>query len=240
VARILLVEDHAPLREQVAALLREAGHQVEEASDGRLALQEALAHPPELVLLDIGLPGQSGLRLCERLRLESAQHVPVLMLTARDQLQDKLAGFAAGGDDYLVKPFAPEELLARVSALVRRPQAGQAYLLRLGPLALDRRTHQAWRDGQPLALAPTPLAILRHLMEAHPRAVTRSALIRLLWNDDAPESDPLRSHIHLLRQGLDKPFEPGSRPLLATVHGVGYRLDIADGSAGDHTTQLQP
>lgn len=222
-AQILLVEDHAPLREQITALLREAGHRVEEASDGRLALQLALEHPPELLLLDIGLPGLDGLRLCERLREHSPRHVPVLMLTARDQLQDKLAGFAAGGDDYLVKPFAPEELLARVQALVRRPQAGSSYLLQLGPLTLDRRTQQAFREGQPLALPPTPLAILRLLMEAHPRALTRSALIRHLWDDDAPESDPLRSHVHQLRQVLDKPF---TQPLLKTVHGLGYRLDI--------------
>lgn len=220
--QLLLVEDHEALRTQIAALLRGAGHRVDEASDGRLALQQALAEPPDVLLLDIGLPGLDGLKLCERLRRESARQVPVLMLTARDQLEDKLAGFAAGGDDYLVKPFAGPELLARVAALARRGSAGQDYLLRVGPLSLDRRGVEAFRDGQRLALPPTPFAILRLLMESHPRALTRSELIRRLWDDEPPESDPLRSHIHQLRQLIDKAFE---QPLLKTVHGVGYRLE---------------
>jgi DNA-binding response OmpR family regulator len=220
--RLLLVEDHDALRTQIAALLGAAGHRVDEASDGRLALQQALADPPDVLLLDLGLPGLDGLRLCERLRRESPHHVPVLMLTARDQLPDKLAGFAAGGDDYLVKPFAGEELLARVQALARRGLAGQDYLLQVGPLSLDRRAGEAFRDGRRLALPPMPLAILRLLMEAHPRALTRSALIRQLWDDEPPQSDPLRSHVHQLRAVMDRPFE---RPLLTTVHGIGYRLD---------------
>lgn len=222
---LLLVEDHAPLREQIAALLRAAGHRVTEASDGRLALQAALGDAPDVLLLDIGLPGLDGLQLCEQLRAASPCHVPVLMITARDTLPDKLAGFAAGGDDYLVKPFDGEELLARVQALSRRGQAGQDYLLRVGPLSLDRRAQEAFRDGQRLPLPPTPLAILRLLMEAHPRALTRSRLIQRLWDDEPPDSDPLRSHIHQLRQVMDKPFD---RPLLTTVHGIGYRLDAGE------------
>jgi DNA-binding response OmpR family regulator len=220
--QLLLVEDHEALRTQIAALLRGAGHRVDEASDGRLALQQALAEPPDVLLLDIGLPGLDGLKLCERLRRESARQVPVLMLTARDSLDDKLAGFAAGGDDYLVKPFAGPELLARVAALARRGGAGQDYLLRVGPLSLDRRGAEAHRDGQRLALPPTPFAILRLLMEAHPRALSRSELIRRLWDDEPPDSDPLRSHVHQLRQLMDRPFD---QALLKTVHGVGYRLD---------------
>jgi DNA-binding response OmpR family regulator len=221
--QLLLVEDHEPLRTQIAALLRGAGHRVSEASDGRLALQQALDEPPDVLLLDIGLPGLDGLRLCERLRQQSARQLPVLMISARDALADKLAGFAAGGDDYLVKHFAGPELLARVQALARRGQAGEDYLLRVGPLSLDRRAAEAFRDGQRLALPPTPFAILRLLMEAHPRAMSRSELIRRLWDDEPPESDPLRSHVHQLRLLVDKPFE---RPLLKTVHGVGYRIEV--------------
>lgn len=222
-ANILLVEDHSALREQVAMLLRQAGYQVEEASDGRIALQQALDCLPDLLVLDIGLPGLGGLRVCERLRRESLRHVPVLMLTARDQLADKLAGFAAGGDDYLVKPFAPQELLARVQALLRRRRADGDHLLRVGPVTLDPHTQQAWREGVPLALPPTPFTILQLLMESHPRALTRSHLIRHLWADEAPDSDPLRSHIHVLRQTLDRRFP---EPMLKTVHGVGYRLAV--------------
>ncbi|HEX5684565.1 MAG TPA: response regulator transcription factor [Ideonella sp.] len=230
---VLLVEDHAPLREQIAALLQRHGHRVEEASDGRQALQMALDAPPDVLLLDIGLPGLDGVQLCRRLRARSARHVPVLMLTARDALTDKLSGFDAGTDDYLVKPFANEELLARVLALGRRGGAGQDYLLSIGSLSIDRRSREAWRRGQRLALPPTAFGILQLLAEAWPRALTRSELIRRLWDDDPPESDPLRTHLYQLRQHLDKPFD---MPMLRTVHGVGFRLesDAADsaGAAG--------
>lgn len=219
---VLVVEDHAPLREQIAALLRHSGHHVEEASDGRQALQMALDAPPDVLLLDLGLPGLGGLPLCQRLRAQSARHVPVLMLTARDTLADKLSGFDAGADDYLVKPFANEELLARLLALGRRSGAGQDYQLSVGTLSIDRRSREAWRGGQRLALPPTAFAILQLLAEAWPRALTRSELIRRLWDNDPPESDPLRTHLYQLRQQLDKPFD---QPMLRTVHGVGFRLE---------------
>ena len=221
---VLLVEDHAPLREQVAAALRAAGCRVSEAADGRLALQQAVDELPDVLVLDLGLPGLDGLQVCRRLRAQAARHVPVLMLTARDALPDKLQGFEAGADDYLVKPFAPEELLARVRALAQRPAAGRSSAWHVGPLQVDRRSGECWRDGQRLALPPTPAAILRLLAEAHPRALTRSELVRRLWDDEPPDSDPLRSHIHLLRQVLDKPH-PGA-PMLVTVHGLGFRLQV--------------
>jgi DNA-binding response OmpR family regulator len=232
--RVLVVEDHAPLREQIAALLQRAGHQVDEASDGRMALALALASPPDVLVLDLGLPGLGGLELCRRLRAQAAQPVPVLMLTARDSLPDKLAGFEAGADDYLIKPFAGDELLARVQALARRAGAGRDFRLHIGPLAIDRRSCEAWREGRLLTLPPTAFAILLLLAEAWPRALTRTELIRRLWDNDPPESDPLRTHLYQLRQQLDKPF---ATPLLHTVHGVGLRLQIAadkgtpDGSA---------
>ena len=218
---ILVVEDHAPLREQIAAVLVADGHRVDEAQDGRLALATALAQPPDVLVLDIGLPGLDGLAVCRRLRAHADAHVPVLMLTARDTLPDKLGGFDAGADDYLVKPFAFDELLARVRALGRRRAAGQDYLLRVGLLAIDRRAQQAHRAGQRLALPPIPFAILVLLAEAWPRALTRSELIHRIWNDDPPDSDPLRSHLYLLRQQLDRPFDTA---MLKTVHGVGFRL----------------
>jgi DNA-binding response OmpR family regulator len=221
----LVVEDHAPLRQQIASLLRSAGHRVDEASGGRMALRMVLAQPPDVLLLDIGLPELDGLSLCRRLRVQCDRHVPVLMLTARDTLADKLDGFAAGADDYLVKPFAGEELLARLSALARRRGAGADYLLRIGPLAVDRRAREASRDGERLALTPTSFSILLLLAEAWPRALARSDIIRSLWNDDPPESDPLRTHLYQLRQQLDRAH---AQPMLRTVHGVGYRLDSGD------------
>jgi DNA-binding response OmpR family regulator len=222
--RVLVVEDHAPLREQITTLLQAAGHRVDEARDGRIALALALASPPDVLVLDLGLPGLGGLELCRRLRAQAAQPVPVLMLTARDSLPDKLAGFDAGADDYLIKPFAGDELLARVQALARRAGAGRDYRLHIGPLAIDRRSREVWREGQRLALPPTAFAILLLLAEASPRALTRSELIRRLWDDDPPDSDPLRTHLYQLRQQLDKPF---ATPMLHTVHGVGLRLHFA-------------
>jgi DNA-binding response OmpR family regulator len=234
---VLVVEDHAPLREQIVALLVHAGYRVEEATDGRLALRSLLAEPPDLLLLDLGLPGLDGVSVCEQLRQLAPRHVPVLMLTAHDSLADKLQGFAAGADDYLVKPFASEELVVRVQALLRRKTAGQDYLLRIGSLQIDRRAQEAHRRGQRLMLPPTAFAILLLLAEAWPRALTRSALIHRLWDDDAPDSDPLRSHLYVLRQQLDRPF---ATPMLMTVHGVGFRLqtDGADAArAGSDAVQ---
>ncbi len=218
---VLVVEDHAPLREQIAGLLRGAGHRVDEASDGRIGLALALPSPPDVLVLDLGLPGLGGLSLCRQLRERATQPVPVLMLTARDTLPDKLEGFEAGADDYLVKPFAAEELLARVTALSRRAGAGRDYRLQVGELAIDRGSHEAWREGRRLVLPPTAFAVLLRLAEAWPRALTRSELIRRLWDDDPPESDPLRTHLYQLRQQLDRPF---AWSMLETVHGVGLRL----------------
>jgi DNA-binding response OmpR family regulator len=224
--RVLVVEDHGLLRAQVAGLLRDAGHVVEEASDGRLGLQMALEQPPDVLVLDLGLPGLDGVQLCRSLRESTPVHVPVLMLTARDSLQDKAQGFEAGADDYLVKPFAGEELLWRCRALSRRHRLGQPHVLVLGDLRLDRRRGRAERADQSLDLPPIAYQLLLHLAQAWPRTVTRSELVRSVWGDDSPESDPLRSHLYLLRQVLDKPF---ATPMLKTVHGVGYTLEVPDG-----------
>lgn len=218
---ILVIEDNAALSESLGVLMQGRGHRVDHAADARAGLQMALAEPPDVLVLDLMLPGMDGLRLCARLRAESDRHVPVLMLTARDTVADKLAGFAAGADDYLVKPFDNEELLARCLALSQRGRAGLAHTLRIGTLEIDRRTGVARRDGQALALRQTAHRLLMILAEAWPRPVTRSELIRRVWGDDPPDSDPLRTHLYLLRQALDRPFDT---PMLVTVHDVGFRL----------------
>jgi DNA-binding response OmpR family regulator len=148
------------------------------------------------------------------------------MLTARDSLDDKAEGFAAGADDYLVKPFAGEELLWRCRALSRRHRLGQPHVLVLGDLRLDRTRGRAERAEQRLDLPPIAFQLLLHLAQAWPRIVTRSELVRSVWGDEPPESDPLRSHLYVLRQVLDKPF---AVPMLKTVHGVGYTLDVPGG-----------
>ncbi|WP_219339738.1 response regulator transcription factor [Luteimonas salinisoli] len=220
--RILVIEDSHGLRASIGALLEAHGHRADFAADGRGGLELALADPPDVLVLDLGLPGLDGLRVCAALRERADRHVPVLMLTARDALDDRLRGFEAGADDYLVKPFAGEELLARCLALSRRHRAGEPHLLRVGPLAIDRRSATAHRDGRPLELQQTPYRILLALAEAWPRTLTRSELVQRLWGDEVPPSDPLRSHLYLLRQALDRPFDT---PMLKTVHGVGFKLD---------------
>jgi DNA-binding response OmpR family regulator len=219
--RILVVEDHAGLRAQIVAVLAGAGWQVEEASDGRLALQMALQEPPDVLLLDLGLPGLDGLQVCLRLRAQADRHVPVLMLTARDTLDDKGRGFGAGADDYLVKPFAGEELLWRCRALARRGELGRSPVLERGPLRIDRRSGEVSCRGQPLAVSGQAWHLLVALAEAWPRTVGRSELLQQLWADEPPESDALRSHLYTLRQALGE-----AAPLVKTVHGVGLRLDV--------------
>lgn len=222
--RVLVVEDHGLLRAHIVSLLRDAGHVVEEASDGRLGLQMALEQPPDVLVLDLGLPGLDGVQLCRALRESTPVHVPVLMLTARDSLDDKAQGFAAGADDYLVKPFAGEELLWRCRALSRRHRLGQPHVLVLGDLRLDRTRGRAERANQCLDLPPIAYQLLLHLAQAWPRIVTRSELVRCVWGDEPPDSDPLRSHLYVLRQALDKPF---ATPMLKSVHGVGYTLELS-------------
>jgi DNA-binding response OmpR family regulator len=220
--RILIVEDNAALCASMGALIESHGHVADFAADGRTGLALALERPPDVLVLDLGLPGIDGLAVCARLRAQADRHVPVLMLTARDALDDKLKGFEAGADDYLVKPFAGEELVARCLALARRHRVGEAHRLAVGSLAIDRRSGQAWRHGQLLDLQQTPLRILVALAEAWPRTLTRSELVERLWGDAPPHSDPLRTHLYQLRQALDRPFEVA---MLKTVHGVGFRLE---------------
>ena len=220
--RVLVIEDHHGLRMALASLLASQGHRADFAADGRTGLQLALELAPDVVVLDLGLPGMDGLKLCSQLRAQSDRHIPVLMLTARDTLHDKLLGFQAGADDYLVKPFANEELLARCLALSQRHRVGAQHRLELGSLSIDRQTGTAYRHGQPLALQRIPFQILMALAEAWPRVLNRSELTDRVWPDETPPSDPLRSHLYTLRQALDKPF---AKPMLITVHGVGFRLD---------------
>jgi len=219
---ILVIEDNPALRAGMATLLEARGHRVAFAADGLSGLQMALDEPPDVLVLDLTLPGMDGLGVCSHLRERADRHIPILMLTARDTLADKLVGFQCGADDYLVKPFAGEELLARCLALAHRHVRREGHLLRIGSLEIDRRSGSATRSGQALELPQTAYRVLVLLVEAWPRTVTRSELIRRLWGDEAPPSDPLRSHLYLLRQILDKPFD---RPMLKTVHDVGFKLE---------------
>jgi len=226
--RILLIEDEPALAQNILDYLALSGHQTDYAADGKLGLQLALAGRFDVILLDLMLPRLDGLSLCQQLRAQSSVHTPVLMLTARDTLDDKIAGFGAGADDYLTKPFALAELMLRCQALARRA-APQQYSLQIGPLLLDRRSHQAFRDGSLLTLNPSCFALLQLLAEQYPALVSRQQLIDKLWPDEPPDSDTLKSHIYLLRQQLDKPF---AHAMLHTVHGVGFVLKPPAKDAG--------
>ena len=218
---ILLVEDNADLAETIITYVEAHGHRVHYAADGEAGLREALHRDFDVVLLDLSLPYRDGLELCAELRRRAFQRMPVMMLTARDTLDDKLAGFAHGADDYLVKPFSLAELLARIQALGQRRLLKQSYVLAIGPLAIDRQARTVTRNGEPLHLSPLLWDILLALAESAPNPVSRNELTLRIWGEDPPSSDALRAHMHLLRQVVDKPFDV---PMIETVHGVGFRL----------------
>jgi len=223
--RILLVEDQAALAASIIDFLESHGHRLDYAADGRQGLDLALGGSYDVVLLDLRLPVLDGLDVCRELRATAERYLPILMLTARDTLDDKVAGFDAGADDYLTKPFALEELLLRCNALGRRHQLHDAELMTIGDLTIDRRRRLATRAGQALALHNTPFDILVALAEAHPAVMTRSELTDRIWGDDLPASDALATHIYSLRQSLDRPFDA---PMLKTLHGVGFRLEVPE------------
>ncbi len=218
---ILLIEEDDAFAAKIADYLEARGHRMDFATDGAAGLSTAIATSPDIILLNTELPRIDGLALCKTLRQTATRHIPVLMLSARDTLEDKLAGFAHGADDFLVKPFALAELAARIDALSLRRCLGVDHQITIGSLIVDRQTKTAKRDGTNLRLSPILWEILLILAEAHPLPIARWDLTRRLWGDDPPTSDALRSHIHLLRLSLDKPF---SNPMLETVHGFGFRL----------------
>ena len=223
---ILLIEDNHDIAAMVGDHLEQSGHEVDYAADGITGLHLAVTAGADLIVLDLMLPGMDGLEVCRKLREEAKISTPILMLTARDTIEDKVAGLDAGGDDYLVKPFEMAELDARLRALLRRATgAVAAEILRVGDLELDTGTLEASRSGQRLNLTPIGLRLLTALLKASPRVLSRRDLERAVWGEVAPDSDALRSHLYNLRKAIDKPFE---RPLLHTVPGLGYRLASRD------------
>jgi len=223
--RVLIVEDNADIAENIGDYLETQGHVIDYAMDGIGGLHLALTQDFDVIVLDIMLPGMDGLTFCRKIREDAEKHTPILMLTARDTLSDKLEGFRAGADDYLVKPFAIEELAARIGVLVRRTDLPPHDLLRVADLEVDIGKMKVYRAGRPVELNRACLKILTMLMQAHPKVVTRRELEHALWGDTPPDSDALRSHIYALRRAVDKAFK---RPLIETVHGVGYRLVESD------------
>lgn len=218
---VLIIEDNHDICANIAAYLEKHGYVMDFAYDGISAMHLALTRPFDVIVLDVMLPGMDGLSFCQKLRTDADVETPVLMLTARDTLADKLMGFEAGADDYLVKPFALQELHARLQALGKRGLGKRARILTVGDLSLNRSTLQVHRAGQLIDLSQAGMRLLQRLMEEAPSVVTRDDLEALLWADEPPDGDVLRSHMYKLRQAVDKSFES---PLIHTVHRIGYRM----------------
>ncbi|RJX33707.1 MAG: DNA-binding response regulator [Oxalobacter sp.] len=225
--RILIIEDNADIVANLYAYLEPRGYTLDSAANGYGGLALAAQNEYDAVILDITLPGIDGLNLCRKLRDELRTATPVLMLTARDTIEDKVAGFDSGADDYLIKPFSLVEVEARIKALVRRARGTNVIgnALTVGDLSFDPSTLEAMRAGKPLSLTKTGYKLLGCLMREAPKVVPREKLEEEVWGDAPPDSDALRTHIHALRQAIDKAHP---HAMLRTVQGVGYRLVGSD------------
>ncbi len=219
--RILVIEDNRDILANILDYLELKGFTVDCAQDGLSGMHLALTEHYDLIVLDIMLPGMDGYQVCQKLRQDAGINTPIIMLTARDALDDRLKGLHAGADDYLIKPFALSELVARIQAVLRRSLGTNTRVLEVADLHYNLETLEVSRAGQALKLNPIGLKLLAVLMQRSPAVVRREALEETLWGDDVPDSDSLRSHIHQLRQTIDKPF---AVHLLHTIHGVGFRL----------------
>ena len=208
---ILVIEDNQDIAANLGDYLEDRGHTVDFAADGVTGLHLAVVHDFDAIVLDLNLPGMDGLEVCRKLRNDARKQTPVLMLTARDSLDNKLAGFDSGADDYLVKPFALQEVEVRLNALSRRGKGTHTRVLDVGDVEYNLDTLEVRRGGK----------LLQSLMEAAPSVVTRQELETRVWGEELPDSDSLRVHIHGLRAAIDKPFE---KPLIQTRHGIGYRM----------------
>ncbi len=223
---LLLVEDDFDLAGTIVQYLELEGMTCDHAASGEAGLNLARENEYDVLLLDIMLPRMNGLELCEALR-NTGQDTPVLMLTARDTLDDKLAGFTSGTDDYLVKPFAMQELIMRIHALARR-KSGQAKILNVLDLTMHLDSKEAFLSGRKLALTPTGWILLETLARLSPAVVSRHKLIQAVWGDEIPESNSLKVHLHKLRRQLDGSKES---PILHTVSTHGYALRRPDESS---------
>ena len=219
--RLLVIEDNRDIAANIGDYLEDRGHTVDYAADGVTGLHLAVVNDFDAIVLDLNLPGIDGIEVCRKLRMEGRKQTPVLMLTARDSLESKLAGFESGADDYLVKPFALQEVEARLQVLARRTKANVSRVLNIADLEYNLDTLEVRRAGEAIQLNPTALKILQALMESSPSVVTRTELETKVWGEELPDSDSLRVHIHGLRAAIDKPFPTH---LIPTRHGIGYRI----------------
>ncbi|MFJ5533771.1 response regulator transcription factor [Streptomyces sp. NPDC093261] len=226
--RVLVVDDDPTVSEVVAGYLDRAGFAVELAADGPAAVASAAVRPPDLVVLDLMLPGMDGLEVCRRIREDGP--LPVIMLTARGDEEDRVLGLEVGADDYVTKPFSPRELVLRVESVLRRsgtPAAPRpepaAPWLRVGPLALDPVARRATRDGAELALTIREFDLLEFFLRHPGRATTREELMRRVWGWEFGDLSTVTVHVRRLREKIED--DPAHPRLISTVWGVGYRFD---------------
>lgn len=224
--RILLVEDNPRLSQSLRATLEEDGYAVDCAFDGPDGEEMGRTPVYDVIILDVMLPGKDGMAVCRSLR-DKRVKTPILMLTARDALDDRVQGLDSGADDYLVKPFEVQELRARLRALLRRESASKAAVLKVGDLWLDPARHTVQRAGQPIDLTAKEFALLELLIRRSGYLVTREVAEQHLWNDEhLVSSNVVDVYIRRLRRKIDDPFE---EKLLETVRGAGYRLRLPGG-----------
>ena len=226
--RILLVEDDTDLAQFIRKGLKEEQYAVDVANDGEAGLALALDNPYDLVILDIMLPKLDGLTVCRRIR-DKGISTPVLLLTARNTVETKVSGFDTGADQFLEKPFAFVELLARVRALLRRGSSQQLAHLQAADLRLDPAAHRVWRAGHEIALTNKEYSLLEFLLRNKNRVLTRTAIIEHVWDISYdPMTNIVDAHIRALRAKIDRDYSPA---LIATVRGAGYMLEEPDASA---------
>jgi DNA-binding response OmpR family regulator len=221
-SRLLIVEDDRDLARNLIDFLEIQGYATDYAADGHAALSLLASNEYDLVVLDMMLPGVDGLTICSRMRQQLRNNVPVVILTAKDEIDTKITAFDIGADDYVVKPVSLREIEARIRALIRRAgRESDNDLLLIGDLRMDVGTMKIERAGQPISLPPVPTRILMLLMRRSPNVVHRLAIHREIWGEEPGDNHALIVHMHALRNAIDKPFD---RQLIHTVRGFGYRI----------------
>ena len=223
--RILIVEDEASFSDPLSWLLEREGHEVVVREDGRSGLEEFTRNPADLVLLDVMLPGMSGVEVCRELRRESG--VPIIMLTAKDSEVDKVVGLEIGADDYVTKPYSARELLARINAVLRRriaPPAQEDHIVRVGDVELDADSHVVVVRGEPVSMPLKEFELLEMLMRNHGRVLTRAQLIDRVWGADyVGDTKTLDVHIKRVRGKVEE--NPSSPRMITTIRGLGYKFE---------------